>query len=148
MDAPGAVIHVGTDDAVFCDSVTHGGPPPPDGDGDGVPDSQDNCVGDPNPDQANNDGDALGDVCDPDDDNDGLLDVDEIGIYGTNPFLADTDGDTFPDPDEIAAGTDPLDPASFPSAAVPLLNGLGIFLLGLALATIGGVLLARMGRSA
>ena len=35
---------------------------PPDQDDDGIPDATDNCVLTVNPDQANNDGDALGDV--------------------------------------------------------------------------------------
>jgi PKD repeat protein len=37
--------------------------PPPDGDGDGVPDDSDNCPIHPNPDQADVDGDAVGDAC-------------------------------------------------------------------------------------
>ena len=41
-----------------------------DSDGDGVPNSLDNCPNDPNFDQANFDGDSEGDVCDEDDDND------------------------------------------------------------------------------
>lgn len=36
----------------------------PDGDGDGVPDAQDNCPSTPNPDQRDTDGDGLGDACD------------------------------------------------------------------------------------
>ena len=46
----------------------------PDSDGDGVPDAADNCPADPNPDQADFDGDGQGDVCDADDDNDGIPD--------------------------------------------------------------------------
>lgn len=39
-------------------------PPPPDADGDGVPDSSDNCPNDSNPGQGDADGDGVGDVCD------------------------------------------------------------------------------------
>lgn len=72
-----------------------------DTDGDGVPDGTDNCPLTPNPDQANNDGDAQGDVCDSDDDNDGQSDVNEI-TCGSNPFSAssrapDNDSDNLPD---------------------------------------------------
>ncbi len=82
----------------------------PDADGDGVPDSTDNCTDDANPLQENNDGDAEGDVCDDDDDNDGLTDVEEMNFDGnpaynpatdTNPLLADTDGDGISDFDEV-----------------------------------------------
>jgi hypothetical protein len=45
-----------------------GGPLPNDADGDGVPDSTDNCDTTPNPNQADKDQDAIGDACD---DNDG-----------------------------------------------------------------------------
>jgi hypothetical protein len=48
-----------------------------DGDGDGVPDDADNCPSNPNPDQANADGDSDGDACDADDDNDGVADGDD-----------------------------------------------------------------------
>ncbi len=40
-------------------------PPPPDTDGDGVPDLTDTCIWLPNPDQADTDADGLGDPCDP-----------------------------------------------------------------------------------
>jgi hypothetical protein len=36
---------------------------PPDSDADSVPDATDNCPGVPNPDQADGDGDGVGDVC-------------------------------------------------------------------------------------
>ena len=48
--------------------------PEKDSDGDGVPDSIDNCPTIANPDQRNTDGDAKGDACDEDDDNDGVPD--------------------------------------------------------------------------
>ncbi len=66
--------------------------PLPDQDGDGIVDNSDNCSNISNANQADNDGDKMGDVCDPDDDNDGLADLDE-GPRGTNPKNPDTDGD-------------------------------------------------------
>lgn len=42
----------------------------PDADGDGVPDSTDNCPDDANPDQADLDGDGIGDACDDQDNRD------------------------------------------------------------------------------
>jgi hypothetical protein len=48
----------------------------------------------------------------PDDlDDDGLSTADEVSIYGTNVTVADSDADGVDDGDEVAAGTDPLDPA-------------------------------------
>lgn len=43
-------------------------------------------------------------------DGDGLKTLDELAIYGTDPTRTDTDGDGVDDGDEVAAGTDPLDP--------------------------------------
>jgi uncharacterized delta-60 repeat protein len=42
----------------------YAGDPPPDSDGDGISDYNDNCPDTPNTDQANTDGDATGDACD------------------------------------------------------------------------------------
>ncbi len=97
----------------------------PDTDGDGVPDSSDNCPADSNPLQEDNDGDGEGDACDTDDDNDTLSDADEINVYGTDPLRADTDGDGFDDPVEIAAGSDPLDAGVIPGSASGDINGDG-----------------------
>ena len=76
----------------------------PDADNDGVPDSTDNCHNVANTDQANNDGDAEGDVCDPDDDNDTVPDASETGCATTSgPGIA-TDSDS--DNDGTADGPD------------------------------------------
>ena len=68
-----------------------------DTDGDTVPDNfggvVDNCPTVSNPNQANNDGDALGDACDDDDDNDTVPDATDNCPLVSNPDQADTDGD-------------------------------------------------------
>jgi Bacterial TSP3 repeat len=70
------------------------------------------CTDFANPDQADFDGDGLGNVCDPDDDNDGLTDEEEAAL-GTNPLDPDSDDDGLSDGDEVNThGTDPLDPDS------------------------------------
>jgi hypothetical protein len=65
--------------------------PGADRDSDGVADSSDNCVRQPNPDQADLDGDGAGDACDP-----------------------DLDGDGHSNAKERAQGTDPYDATSYP----------------------------------
>ena len=64
----------------------------PDSDADTLADVHDNCPQVSNLDQADLDGDDLGDVCDADDDADGLSDVDEA-LVGTDPTNPDTDAD-------------------------------------------------------
>ncbi|MHC5023565.1 MAG: lamin tail domain-containing protein [Planctomycetota bacterium] len=60
IEANGALYSAGTrlDGTAFagCD-------PPPDADGDGIPDAEDNCPDLPNPDQSDCDNDGIGDVC-------------------------------------------------------------------------------------
>ena len=52
-----------------------------------------------------------------DTDGEGLNDGVEVNTYGTNPVAADTDGDLVDDATEIAQGTDPKDPNSFPAVS-------------------------------
>ena len=66
---------------------------PNDFDGDGITNDVDNCVLVVNPDQADNDGDGIGDDCDDDDDNDGVLDVNDNCQFTANADQADNDGD-------------------------------------------------------
>ncbi|WP_340075783.1 reprolysin-like metallopeptidase [Leptobacterium sp. I13] len=64
-----------------------------DADGDGIADADDNCPFAANIDQADNDNDGEGDVCDTDDDNDGILDVDDNCPFIANANQLDTDND-------------------------------------------------------
>lgn len=97
-----------------------------DTDGDGVPDNEDNCPDAANGNQANQDGDDLGDACDADIDGDGTNN--NADAFPTNPNETtdtdgdgtgnnadtDDDGDGYSDADEAAAGSDPLDSNSRP----------------------------------
>ncbi|NMC70095.1 MAG: hypothetical protein GYA57_08535 [Myxococcales bacterium] len=91
----GADEAVGPDDGAPADDAAEAEGLPEtteDRDGDGVPDPIDNCPDDPNPDQADCDGDGAGDACDDDDDNDGIPDT-----LDDPPPPHDEDGDTIVD---------------------------------------------------
>jgi ELWxxDGT repeat protein len=79
---------------------------------------------------------ALGtDPADADSDDDGLTDGAEVNTHGTNPLSADTDGDGYSDFDELANGSNPLDPnspAGVPLAAPWALAGLALLLVSAA----------------
>ena len=68
-------------------------------DGDGVPNADDNCPWDINPDQLDTDGDGLGDVCDDDDDDDGILDVNDACPLTPEDFDGVDDADGCPETD-------------------------------------------------
>ena len=84
---------------------------PNDSDGDGILDDSDNCPADSNPDQADNDLDLIGDVCDNDDDNDSVLDNVDNCPFTDNTDQTDTDNDGLgdacdsdPDGDGVESG--------------------------------------------
>ena len=122
-----------------------------DSDGDGEPDTTDNCPTVANAGQANNDLDGQGDACDSDDDNDGMpdsyeitnglnplddpldtdagLDKDGDGLanleefqLGTRADNVDTDGDGFNDGDEVLAGMDPRVNEEAATAVITIIN--------------------------
>lgn len=65
----------------------------PDTDADGVKDDVDNCVAVPNPNQADADGDGIGDACDNDRDGDGIANDADNCPNVANANQADMDGD-------------------------------------------------------
>ena len=84
---------VNEEGVIIDDFVVEGVQDDDDDDNDGVLDVDDNCPLIGNANQADNDGDGEGDVCDPDDDNDGILDVDDNCPFTANAGQEDTDGD-------------------------------------------------------
>jgi len=80
--------------------------PEQDTDRDGYPNTSDNCPFAANPDQANIDGDAMGDLCDDDIDGDGVPNASDNCVYYANPDQADADGDGIGDVCESDADGD------------------------------------------
>lgn len=85
--------------------------PPEDSDGDGIPDGADNCPGAENPDQADGDGNGVGDACDappsPDSDGDGVPDASDNCPSVWNPDQADGNGNGIGDACEFIVPVDP-----------------------------------------
>ena len=80
LDTPGQDPNgngIWTDYSINYSLLVKGVPAVVDSDGDGVPDTTDNCPLIANPDQIDTDGDGTGDACDTDDDNDGDPDVND-----------------------------------------------------------------------
>ena len=120
VSSTGAVVGDGADADTFVDNASNAGVVVApsggsctDSDLDGVPDANDNCPAVANPDQANFDGDSMGDACDPDDDNDGLLDVNEPASCTGNPQPSPHPGRLDPDCDDDGVSDGNLDPDGF-----------------------------------
>jgi len=92
------------------------------------------------------DGDGIPNDSDLDDDGDGLDDADELAL-GTDPLDPDSDADGWTDGEELARGTDPLDPGSVPQTSADGTCGGG--LAGTPGAMLAGLLLgaAQRGRA-
>jgi len=85
---------------------------------DGVTHVADNCPAVANADQANNDGDSEGDVCDSDDDNDNVADTADNCRVDANADQADVDGDGTGDVCDPADGRVPAVCVGFANANV------------------------------
>jgi hypothetical protein len=142
-----AALDAAASDAAALDAAASdaaGGDTTSDLDEDGVADGIDNCPSEPNPDQADVDGNGVGDACDEvvlppaDDDGDGVPNVTDNCTFVVNPDQADSDGDGFGDPcdgdgggevpTEEPSATEPpvVEPLAFDARAAspPLLGGL------------------------
>ena len=105
-----------------------------DSDDDGLTDGEEINTHETDPTVADTDGDGLNDGAevntentDPllaDTDGDGLSDGDEVNTHASNPRARDSDADSYPDGLEVAQGTDPSDPASYPDNIALLGTGI------------------------
>ncbi|MBI2801051.1 MAG: thrombospondin type 3 repeat-containing protein [Gammaproteobacteria bacterium] len=99
------------------------GVPPPDTDGDGVPDAADNCILVANPDQRDTDHDGFGNLCDGDFNNSGFVNVADLAIFksrfGTGDPDADLNGSGFVNVADLAIFKRLFGKAPGPSALRP-----------------------------
>lgn len=160
VSPPPIIVDTDGDGLLDSEELTLGtNPSLADTDGDGIPDGIE--VGNPLA-PRDTDLDTLIDALDTDDDGDGwptaLEDANQNGNWldddtdndGTPNYRdGDSDGDGFGDGAEIVAGTDPLDPLSFPPTPpmVPSAGPLGLTALGLFLAALGVRAIAGSGAS-
>jgi hypothetical protein len=99
------------------------GQPPPDTDGDGVPDNADNCTSYANADQRDTDHDGHGNRCDADFDQSNLVNIVDIGIlksrFGTSDGDADLDGNGIVNIVDLGIFNSLFGKAPGPSASAP-----------------------------
>ena len=69
----------------------------------------------------------------------GLTDGEEINTHLTDPLAEDTDGDGISDGDEVAQGSNPLDPTSTraDSVQIPFVPSLGLLIFGILILAAG-----------
>jgi Thrombospondin type 3 repeat len=93
--------------------------PDGDADGDGVQNSADNCFSAPNPDQADDDDDGIGNACEPDSDGDRTIDDKDNCPDIANADQADADGNGVGNACEPPPETTPTPPAPPPPVVEP-----------------------------
>ena len=103
---------------------------PPDDDGDGIADPDDNCPTAANPDQVDLDDDGIGDECDPDRDGDAVADASDNCPIVPNPDQVDVDTDQIGDAcdeliDRDGDGIDDADDPCIVSPGAPDADGDG-----------------------
>lgn len=121
-------VNPDTPDASHVASVSTLPPGTPDADHDGIPDASDNCPTVPNQEQADLDGDHVGDACDADLDGDSVPQIGEVGAFLDNcpvtPNMDQTDTDHDGIGDECqyrlaSASTGGQGPVATPVASAP-----------------------------
>ncbi|NIV29368.1 MAG: hypothetical protein GWN58_07620, partial [Anaerolineae bacterium] len=119
---PGGQPGTITVDSKFdADITVSAGTCPSDTDGDGAPDTYDNCLQIANTDQDDADGDGQGNVCDDDDDNDTITDDNDNCPLDANADQTDSDGDGLGDACDVGPTPTPTPgtPTPTPTATPP-----------------------------